>query len=88
MTSNPNKADLERKDVAAPILWFEDLRREDVGKVGGKNSSLGEMVSTLGAMGVQVPPGFATTSAVYWQFIECERSPRSHGRPAGRFGKG
>jgi pyruvate,water dikinase len=70
MTSNPNKADLERKDMAAPILWFEDLRREDVGKVGGKNSSLGEMVSTLGAMGVQVPPGFATTSPVYWQFIE------------------
>ncbi|MCA3574407.1 MAG: phosphoenolpyruvate synthase, partial [Aestuariivirga sp.] len=69
MTSNPNSAGLERKDVAVPILWFEDLRREDVGKVGGKNSSLGEMVSTLGSMGVHVPPGFATTSDVYWQFI-------------------
>ena len=70
MTSNPNKTEQQRKDEAAPILWFEDLRREDVGKVGGKNSSLGEMVSALGAMGVQVPPGFATTAAVYWQFIE------------------
>jgi pyruvate,water dikinase len=70
MTSNPSRADPERNDVAVPILWFEDLRREDVGKVGGKNSSLGEMVSSLGAMGVQVPPGFATTSAVYWQFIK------------------
>jgi hypothetical protein len=55
MTSNANKTELDRKDMA-PILWFEDLRREDFGKVGGKNSSLGEMVSTLGAMGVQVPP--------------------------------
>ena len=70
MTSNPNKAEQQGKEVSTPILWFEDLRRQDVGKVGGKNSSLGEMVGTLGAMGVQVPPGFATTSAVYWQFIE------------------
>ena len=68
MTSKLQDAGPVRKDMA-PILWFEDLRREDVGKVGGKNSSLGEMVSTLGAMGVQVPPGFATTSDVYWQFI-------------------
>jgi pyruvate, water dikinase len=70
MTNNLHKTDQQRKEEPAPILWFESLRREDVGKVGGKNSSLGEMVSTLGAMGVQVPPGFATTSAVYWQFIE------------------
>lgn len=70
MTSNPNKTEQQRKEEPIPILWFEDLRREDVGKVGGKNSSLGEMVSALGAMGVQVPPGFASTSAVYWQFIE------------------
>jgi pyruvate, water dikinase len=70
MTSNPDKSEPEGKEAAAPILWFEDLRREDVGKVGGKNSSLGEMVSTLGAMGVQVPPGFATTSSAYWQFLE------------------
>jgi pyruvate,water dikinase len=61
MTDATNKAELERKEMATPILWFEDLRREDVRKVGGKNSSLGEMVSALGAMGVQVPPGFATT---------------------------
>jgi pyruvate,water dikinase len=70
MTSNPNQAEQQRKEDLASILGFKDLRREDVGKVGGKNSSLGEMVSTLGAMGVQVPPGFATTSAAYWQFIE------------------
>ena len=70
MTDHPSKAQQDRKDMAAPILWFEDLRRQDVGKVGGKNSSLGEMVGTLGAMGVQVPPGFATTSAVYWKFLK------------------
>lgn len=70
MTDKPYKVEQSKKEMVTPILWFEDLRRGDVGKVGGKNSSLGEMVSTLGAMGVQVPPGFATTSAVYWQFLE------------------
>jgi pyruvate,water dikinase len=70
MTSNPDKSEPQDKEAVSPVLWFEDLRREDVGKVGGKNSSLGEMVSTLGAMGVQVPPGFATTSSAYWQFLE------------------
>lgn len=52
------------------IVWFEDLRREDVPKVGGKNASLGEMVSTLAAKGIRVPPGFATTADAYWLFVE------------------
>jgi pyruvate,water dikinase len=52
------------------VIWFEALRREDVSKVGGKNSSLGEMVSTLGEKGVQVPGGFATTADAYWRFVE------------------
>ncbi|MCC0024115.1 MAG: phosphoenolpyruvate synthase [Hyphomicrobiaceae bacterium] len=56
--------------MSATIMWFEDLRRKDVAAVGGKNSSLGEMVSTLDARGVKVPGGFATTSDAYWQFIE------------------
>ena len=52
------------------ILWFEAVKRSHVGLVGGKNSSLGEMVQTLSSQGVSVPPGFATTASAYWRFIE------------------
>ena len=54
----------------AEVIWFENLRRADVPLVGGKNASLGEMVANLAAEGVSVPPGFATTAAAYWRFIE------------------
>ncbi|KAF5704423.1 phosphoenolpyruvate synthase [Fusarium mundagurra] len=52
------------------VLNFEDVSRNDGGLVGGKNSSLGEMIRTLGAQGIAVPPGFATTSNAYWHFVE------------------
>lgn len=52
------------------VAPFEDLRRGDVGQVGGKNASLGEMVSNLSGQGVRVPPGFATTAAAYWRFLD------------------
>jgi pyruvate,water dikinase len=52
------------------IDWFEGLSRGDVARVGGKNASLGEMVRTLGAEGIKVPPGFATTADAYWSFID------------------
>jgi len=52
------------------VIWFEELGRGDVAVVGGKNASLGEMVRHLGARGVQVPPGFATTAGAYWHFVE------------------
>ena len=55
---------------ADQIAWFETLRRTDVGRVGGKNASLGEMVQALAAKGIQVPPGFATTADAYWQFVD------------------
>jgi pyruvate,water dikinase len=51
------------------VIWFDDLKRGDVASVGGKNSSLGEMVSTLGPKGITVPPGFATTADAYRAFI-------------------
>ena len=51
------------------VVWFENLRRKDVGLVGGKNSSLGEMVGTLGGMGIKVPPGFATTADMYRGYL-------------------
>jgi pyruvate, water dikinase len=52
------------------ILWFRELSRKDVGLVGGKNSSLGEMFSNLTQKGINVPDGFATTSFAYWYFLE------------------
>ena len=52
------------------VIRFDDVRRTDVGQVGGKNSSLGEMVQTLEPKGIRVPPGFATTAEAYWRFIE------------------
>ncbi len=52
------------------VIWFEELGRGDVGRVGGKNASLGEMVQKLGENGVRVPPGFATTADAYWRFVE------------------
>ncbi len=58
---------------ASPVIWFENLRRTDVPLVGGKNASLGEMVHNLGAKGVQVPPGFATTADAYRRFITGNR---------------
>jgi len=52
------------------VVWFNDLTRRDVAAVGGKNASLGEMVQSLGARGVDVPPGFATIAEAYWDFVE------------------
>jgi len=54
---------------ASHVIWFEELGRSDVPRVGGKNASLGEMVAHLDKMGVRVPPGFATTADAYWGFI-------------------
>lgn len=52
------------------IIHFDDLRRGHVAQVGGKNSSLGELIAHLGQAGVRVPPGFATTAGVYRSFLE------------------
>ncbi|MCC5857613.1 MAG: phosphoenolpyruvate synthase [Ectothiorhodospiraceae bacterium] len=52
------------------VIWFDSLGMNDVDRVGGKNASLGEMISNLSAAGVQVPGGFATTAAAYWDFLD------------------
>lgn len=52
------------------VIWFETLKRGDVAQVGGKNSSLGEMVSTLGPKGIHVPAGFATSADAFRGFIK------------------
>lgn len=54
------------------VLWFDTLSMNDVDKVGGKNASLGEMVSNLAQAGVSVPNGFATTSHAFNQFLDFE----------------
>ena len=54
-------------------LYTIDLKNvsmRDVERVGGKNASLGEMIQHLGAKGIQVPGGFATTSAAFRDFLE------------------
>ncbi|GAA3893997.1 phosphoenolpyruvate synthase [Halomonas cibimaris] len=51
------------------ILWFDELGMADVERVGGKNASLGEMISNLSEVGVTVPGGFATTAHAYREFL-------------------
>src|SRR3954462_12707314 len=51
------------------VRWFADLGLADLEVVGGKNSSLGEMISNLADAGVNVPDGFATTAAAYQRFL-------------------
>ncbi len=51
------------------VIDFKHLGMQDVGKVGGKNASLGEMVSHLSAAGVHVPGGFATTAEAFIDFL-------------------
>jgi len=52
------------------VVWYQDLGMHDVPRVGGKNASLGEMISNLANAGVQVPGGFATTAEAFNQFLE------------------
>lgn len=54
----------------ALILWFRDLGIKDVGLVGGKNASLGEMYQKLTPKGVQIPNGFAITAFAYHHLLK------------------
>jgi pyruvate,water dikinase len=54
------------------VVPFEALRMTDVESVGGKNASLGEMISQLAAAGVRVPGGFATTASAYREFLAAD----------------
>ena len=51
--------------MSEPILWLDQLGMADLHRVGGKNASLGEMIGHLGALGVSVPGGFATTADAF-----------------------
>jgi pyruvate,water dikinase len=51
---------------------LESLGRADIGRVGGKNASLGELIRELGNAGVRVPGGFATTTSAYREFLDTD----------------
>lgn len=55
------------------IRWFETLSKQDVGTVGGKNASLGEMIQKLSHTGIRIPGGFATTAQAYWDFLSTNK---------------
>jgi pyruvate,water dikinase len=57
-------------EATALVVPFENLRMSDVEVVGGKNASLGEMISQLNASGVRVPGGFATTAHAFREFLK------------------
>lgn len=59
--------------MSAHVIPFEQLRNVDVPSVGGKNASLGEMISQLNAKGVRVPTGFATTADAYREFLSVNK---------------
>jgi len=59
--------------VTANILWLHELRMTDLAQVGGKNSSLGEMIGNLAQLGVSVPGGFATSADAFRDFIASNR---------------
>lgn len=52
------------------IRFFNDLNNQDAAIVGGKNASLGEMISQLKPKGIQIPSGFATTAQAYWDYLD------------------
>lgn len=52
------------------VRTFNSLGIHDIETVGGKNASLGEMISELSALGLRVPNGFATTAEAYWHFLD------------------
>jgi pyruvate,water dikinase len=72
--TNLSTAELKAPDPAAAgegvyVAPFETLRMTDVESVGGKNASLGEMISQLAEAGVRVPGGFATTADAFRDFL-------------------
>ncbi|GMR16186.1 MAG: phosphoenolpyruvate synthase [Gammaproteobacteria bacterium] len=57
-------------NISKYILWFDEINLKNLPQVGGKNSSLGEMINLLSDSGITVPGGFATTSDAFWYFIQ------------------
>ena len=51
-------------------LWFNQVDLNDIARVGGKNASLGEMISKLSKVGVSVPFGFATSTEAFHNYMK------------------
>ncbi|HBO14453.1 MAG TPA: phosphoenolpyruvate synthase [Halieaceae bacterium] len=68
-----------------PVRWLSELGVDDVPLVGGKNASLGEMVSRLGAQGIAVPEGFATTADAFRDFIDANDLQEAIGEQVARY---
>ena len=68
-TARPGSAPTAGAEPGRDVRWFSELGLADLAEVGGKNSSLGEMVSNLAGAGVRVPDGFATTADAYRRFL-------------------
>ena len=52
------------------VIWLDQLGLNDLEQVGGKNASLGEMISQLSQSEIAVPGGFATTAKAFHSFLE------------------
>ncbi len=73
MSEPSNQSDSRGQTVNEQVIWFENLKMHDVDQVGGKNASLGEMISGLADAGVSVPGGFATTAHAFREFLRHNR---------------
>jgi pyruvate,water dikinase len=73
MSEPSNQSDNRGQAVNEQVIWFENLKMHDVDQVGGKNASLGEMISGLADAGVSVPGGFATTAHAFREFLRHNR---------------
>jgi pyruvate,water dikinase len=60
-------------DQTKQIVWFSDEDSSQVGQLGGKNASLGEMTRNMRAQGIPVPDGFAVTAGAYWMFVDSNK---------------
>ena len=73
----PGSMQMPKERSARPalplVVWYADLSSGDIAKVGGKNASLGEMITRLQRAGINVPDGFATTAEAYWLFLNENR---------------
>ncbi|RQN38225.1 phosphoenolpyruvate synthase [Paraburkholderia tropica] len=59
--------------ASSAVVWLAEVTRADLGCVGGKNASLGELIARLTPQGIKVPPGFATTAQAYRDFVAANR---------------
>jgi pyruvate,water dikinase len=75
-------------DTERLVVALNEVTNADVSRVGGKNASLGELVGNLGAAGVRVPPGFATTVDAYRAFVAANGLREAIAGPLARLARG